>query len=574
MKNFDFVLILKSYRDFFKSLSLKNRLYVCNLLLGGVIGSILELLVIVLVTPLISSLTGESINNTYITSILNIFDNVFRFLNLATPSISISLLFIVIVKNFYWIFYTKLIYNFSYGFEVKLSQKIFESFVTSDYLKHVNKKTSDFIADATFEARKINLNFISPTFIIFSELFVLMIIVYFLVLISSIYSIYSVVVIGLIMFVFHKVSGKKIKNYSNIRVEYENKRIDFIKHSFDSFKEIKLRAIENEYLKHFDYLNKVITDSESRFSLIQQIPRYIYEMLLYTLIIGIVLYSKIFFSETSVILGLGLFIVSLIRIVPSITKITSNYQSLLYSLASIKRFDITDINRKDIPKSSVLKRDFKKLKIKKLSFSYPNENKRVLDQIDFSFEKGEFIGIHGESGSGKSTLMHILSGLINSFEGDLLINSVKGIDLKTLVSYCHQDIIILSGTLAENISFNLNKDPDFDKIDTVIKQVDLQSLTNDLEHGIHAQISENGANLSGGQKQRIGLARALYRESKILLLDEFTSSLDKKTEQNILKSLLKLKNQNISMIMVSHKTEPLEICDRIYELQNGQFSDK
>ena len=120
----------------------------------------------------------------------------------------------------------------------------------------------------------------------------------------------------------------------------------------------------------------------------------------------------------------------------------------------------------------------------------------------------------------------------------------------------------------------LNKDPDFDKIDTVIKQVDLQSLTNDLEHGIHAQISENGANLSGGQKQRIGLARALYRESKILLLDEFTSSLDKKTEQNILKSLLKLKNQNISMIMVSHKTEPLEICDRIYELQNGQFSDK
>ena len=113
------------------------------------------------------------------------------------------------------------------------------------------------------------------------------------------------------------------------------------------------------------------------------------------------------------------------RIVPSITKITSNYQSLLYSLASIKRFDITDINRKDIPKSSVLKRDFKKLKIKKLSFSYPNENKRVLDQIDFSFEKGEFIGIHGESGSGKSTLMHILSGLINSFEGDLLINSVK-----------------------------------------------------------------------------------------------------------------------------------------------------
>ena len=179
MKNFDFVLILKSYRDFFKSLSLKNRLYVCNLLLGGVIGSILELLVIVLVTPLISSLTGESINNTYITSILNIFDNVFRFLNLATPSISISLLFIVIVKNFYWIFYTKLIYNFSYGFEVKLSQKIFESFVTSDYLKHVNKKTSDFIADATFEARKINLNFISPTFIIFSELFVLMIILVF-----------------------------------------------------------------------------------------------------------------------------------------------------------------------------------------------------------------------------------------------------------------------------------------------------------------------------------------------------------------------------------------------------------
>ena len=87
-------------------------------------------------------------------------------------------------------------------------------------------------------------------------------------------------------------------------------------------------------------------------------------------------------------------------------------------------------------------------------------------------------------------------------------------------------------------------------------------------------ISENGTNISGGQKQRIGIARALYMDSKILLLDEFTSALDKNTEQKILSNLLELKKQKISIVMVSHKTNPLKICDKIYELNKGNLIKK
>ena len=170
--------------------------------------------------------------------------------------------------------------------------------------------------------------------------------------------------------------------------------------------------------------------------------------------------------------------------------------------------------------------------------------------------------------------MHIISGLIDSYQGDLLLNSVKTKKIKGLVSYCPQDVILFNGSLAQNISFSLNQKVDFNKIKDLINKVGLTSLVNDLPNGLDSIISENGTNISGGQKQRIGIARALYMDSKILLLDEFTSALDKNTEQKILSNLLELKKQKISIVMVSHKTNPLKICDKIYELNKGNLIKK
>ena len=398
-----------------------------------------------------------------------------------------------------------------------LSHKIFKKFITLNYLDYVNKKTSDFIADATLEARKINLNFIIPSFIITTEIFVLSIIIVFLVIISSVYSIYSVLLIGLFMYIFHKIAGKKIKNYGEKRLEYENKRIDFIKHAFDSFKDIKLRSIESEYLQYFKYLSKTVAYSESKFSIIQQIPKNIYEMILYTLIVIILYYSNVFFQDTSLILGLGILIVSLIRIVPSITKITSNYQSLVFSLPSIKRFDIILPSRSEIINELNINSGFNQLEIQNLSFNYPFDEKKILSNLNLKLKKGEFIGIHGESGSGKSTVLHIISGLIDSYQGDLLLNSVKTKKIKGLVSYCPQDVILFNGSLAQNISFSLNQKVDFNKIKDLINKVGLTSLVNDLPNGLDSIISENGTNISGGQKQRIGIARALYMDLNIVI---------------------------------------------------------
>lgn len=570
----NFSLILNSYKKFLKSLKSLDQLFIFLIIIGGIVGSILELTVIVLVTPLISSLTGEEISNNIIKWILELFQNFSKYLNIPELKTSIILLIFVLVKNAYWIVYTKIIYTFSYNFELTLSHKIFKKFITLNYLDYVNKKTSDFIADATLEARKINLNFIIPSFIITTEIFVLSIIIVFLVIISSVYSIYSVLLIGLFMYIFHKIAGKKIKNYGEKRLEYENKRIDFIKHAFDSFKDIKLRSIESEYLQYFKYLSKTVAYSESKFSIIQQIPKNIYEMILYTLIVIILYYSNVFFQDTSLILGLGILIVSLIRIVPSITKITSNYQSLVFSLPSIKRFDIILPSRSEIINELNINSGFNQLEIQNLSFNYPFDKKKILSNLNLKLKKGEFIGIHGESGSGKSTVLHIISGLIDSYQGDLLLNSVKTKKIKGLVSYCPQDVILFNGSLAQNISFSLNQKVDFNKIKDLINKVGLTSLVNDLPNGLDSIISENGTNISGGQKQRIGIARALYMDSKILLLDEFTSALDKNTEQKILSNLLELKKQKISIVMVSHKTNPLKICDKIYELNKGNLIKK
>ena len=574
MKNYNILRVFKAYKDFWITLKFKNKIFVIGLLFAGVLGSLLELFSIVIITPLISSLSGESIKNELILGILNQIDNLYLGFKIEPPSILSTVISVIILKNIFWIFYINRVYKFSYQFEIKLSQKIFDSFISSNYLNYVNYKTSNFIADSTFEARKINLNFIIPSFIIFSEVFVLLILIYFVISISSTYSIVSVIVIGLIMYIFHSITGKKIKTLSNKRLIFENKRIDFIKHTYDSFKEIKLRELESSYSKKFNEFNKFISDSESKFTQIQQTPRYIYEIVLYSFIVIILNFKSYFFDHTSVLVGLGIFVVSLIRIIPSITKITSNYQSLLYSLASIKRFKISNPVITESKKIRITNsfKSFESLKIRGLTFSF-DKDKNLLNNINFDILRGEYIGIHGTSGSGKSTMLHIISGLIDTYNGKIYVNNTQNINLKNEVSYCHQDTVIINGTLAENISFNLDEKINFTRVESIIDQVELKVFVNSLAEGINTIISENGSNLSGGQKQRIGLARALYRGASILLLDEFTSALDKKTESNILKNLLNLKSKGLTLIMVSHKSEPLKVCDKVLYINDGKIKE-
>ena len=200
---------------------------------------------------------------------------------------------------------------------------------------------------------------------------------------------------------------------------------------------------------------------------------------------------------------------------------------------------------------------------------YKNTNKWILDNINLKVLEGESIGIIGESGSGKSSLVDIVSGLLIPQKGKLLIDGVKLpknrlSNWRTLIGYVSQRTNLFDDTIIANIAFG-DRNPNINKVKESIIDAQLLDFVNSLPNGIYSKISENGINFSGGQIQRIAIARALYKNPKVLILDEATSSLDNKTEINLIESVNKLKSK-VTIIMIAHRISSLAYCDRIFEL--------
>ena len=197
-----------------------------------------------------------------------------------------------------------------------------------------------------------------------------------------------------------------------------------------------------------------------------------------------------------------------------------------------------------------------KISFKNVFFKYPDKHENVLENLNFEIKKGAKIHLKGKTGSGKSTLIDLLLGLQIVSSGKILIDKT---DLKNLnnrwlnhVSYVPQSIYLFDDTIKNNITFGKNENEiDREHFLNCIKNSELYEFINKLPDKENTIIGEVGSKISGGQKQRIGLARALYKKSDIIILDESTNALDDKTEKKIYENLTKLKNKTI--LVINHK---------------------
>ena len=313
------------------------------------------------------------------------------------------------------------------------------------------------------------------------------------------------------------------------------------------------------------------------------IPRYLLEFLS---VAGISVLAILFVRNggdlKSLLPTLGVFLVATFRLLPSTVKIVQSYGKIRFGLPS------SNLLRNELDQSKIkpqIKKDFQnniinnfnKLSFKNISFQYPNSNKNILDNISLNINKGDKIGIVGPSGSGKSTFIDLLTGLISPSKGEVYLNE-KLVNLKSKnwfkkISYTPQFIFLSDDTILNNIAFGVKKE-DLN-IENVKKASELSELKNyivNLNQGLNTFIGEFGIRLSGGQKQRIGIARSLYTNSEILILDESTSAIDLHTEEKIINNINTLSEKTI--IIVSHRLSTLKNCNKIIEIKNGHLEFK
>ena len=213
----------------------------------------------------------------------------------------------------------------------------------------------------------------------------------------------------------------------------------------------------------------------------------------------------------------------------------------------------------------------KSIKLEKIYFKYDNNLPEILKNLNLEIYKGENIAIKGETGSGKSTLTNIISGLLNPSSGKILVDGteVNTENMKNWqknISVVPQTIFLNDATVLENIAIGFShSEIDIKRAEEAAKLAHIDNFIKELPNQYNEYVGERGVRLSGGQRQRIGIARAIYRNSKIIILDEPTNALDLETEKLVIDSITKL-NKEITVIMISHTSNSLKYFDKIIDL--------
>ena len=493
----------------------------------------------------------------------------------------ILLFFIFLIKNLYLAYLSN--YQMKYVFDIQknLSSKFFSRYINNEYSFFISSNSYQLMQNIIGEIGVFINNFLMPSLIFILEILVL---IFLFILIFSIQPLSSLIIVGiffsfsLFVYIFSK---KKLTKLGQIRQENESLVIKTLQNSFLGIKDIKIFGAEKEFIKDYKTHNTKVANSVRDQLIIQSFPRLALELLTVASFVTAAFF--LFYKTDSfklILPTLGFFAASAFRIMPSVNRINNALQNIKFSKSSIKTLfeEMNNINSDN----SLLKNDINDfnniIEINNISVHYSNTSKSILNDVSLVIHKGMRIGIMGESGSGKTTFLDTILGLVKFNSGSIKFDNLEfrsnNFSLKNIIGYIPQDVFLLNTTLEENIIFGSNEtEIDYVRMKKSIEISQLDKFIKDLPDGLKTRISDRGINISGGQRQRIGIARAIYKNPKILILDEATSALDIDTESRIMELVYNL-DKNITVIIVTHRPSTVSKCNKIYLIKDGKIKQQ
>ena len=490
-----------------------------------------------------------------------------------------TIIFFFLFKGIFLIILNYVQNLFIQNLKARISKKLYSNYLNQHYSFHLKTNSAILLKHLQTDINYF-IAFFTSIVIIITESALVSTILISVILINPMGSLITGLIFVTLSSLFYISLRGKILKWGSIREKLENQIYKTTLEGIKGFKELQLFGRTNYFIEKYNLDMDQLSKLNSKATTINLAPRFYLEFIAISVLIGFLAYNFTLANfPQDLMVTLGVFVAAVFKVIPSINKILASVQNFSYYKNSLEIIikQLSHISNKKPLYLFYANLHFSKcIELKNIFFRYSKKRDLILKNINLEIKVGESIGIFGSSGSGKSTLVDVLVGLNKPNSGHVLLDKKINIhdNIESWfkkIGYIPQNIFLTDDTILKNIAFGISlKQIDYHKVNNAIKLAQLENLITELPEGINTMVGESGLKLSGGQRQRIGIARALYHDPDVLILDEATSSLDYKTEKDIMKSINRLKRKK-TIIIVAHRINTLENCDSIYEVKNGQI---
>ena len=490
-----------------------------------------------------------------------------------------SLVVIYLLKSAFLVWSSWVQSGFSLGITARIGKELFENYLHQPYPFHLQRNSSVLIRNSQGSSALMGGVF-DPMLSIMTDSLVTLGLFALLIKLEPIGSLTTLVVFGLSAWLFRRFTNVRIKRWGEAQNIYRGMIIQHLQQGLGGVKDVKILGREDYFIS--EYSDQLLANAAvfRRYTVSQMLPRTGLEILT---IAGLaVLVSTMVVSGedlNSVLPVLGLFGAAAFRLVPAVSRMVGMVQKIAINRPIVNElFHDLALRTSNTPKRQDHDGFAQEVEVNNLSFKYETAPTNALSNVSLRVKRGEAVGLVGPSGSGKSTLVDVLLGLMAPESGAVLVDGVNVQDRirwwQDQIGYVPQSIFLTDDTLRRNVAFGLPKSEiDDAAVDAAIRAAQLEEFVKTLPLGLETVVGERGVRLSGGQRQRIGIARALYHNPDVLVLDEATSSLDTETEHGVMQAVQALQGDK-TVIIVAHRLSTVEYCDRLYRLESSRIVDE
>lgn len=465
---------------------------------------------------------------------------------------------------------------------VRLSVSLLHGYLRMPYEFHLRRNSSELIRNAYTSVTQLVTFGFAAMVMLASEVLLVVGVITALLVTSPRSTILAVTVIAPVFLVLYRVMRRGMERLGSINQEMSTTALKSLQESLQNVRDIRMLGREAFFEARFRDARAKLGRVLYLRTMLIDVPRVTSETVLVVSIVLLLTLTLRLGDRTldETLAVLGLFGYAGIRLLPSLSRVVGNLNNIRFARAAADDVDteLRAFTREAAPDGSgprLVLTDA--ICVAHVSFGFAGMEDLVIDDVDFTIEKGSSIGIVGPTGAGKSTLLDILMGLLEPTSGTVTVDGIdvhrRPRDWQRNLGVVPQTTFLLDASLRNNIALGVPDDEiDEAGIAAAMRVAQIDDFVHSLPEGLATVVGERGVRLSGGQRQRIALARALYRNPQVLVLDEATAALDSVTEAAVIEGLLS-EQQDRTLIMIAHRLSTVRRCDDILVMESGRVVD-